>query len=825
MPELTFRHVVEGDKIAKRWITRSTLITGLLGLPVMPGCTDKQQPQIETKIPTALPESSIWIEPYGGEIAYDEDGTPYQKSRLIVKVKGGVSPDKVAEIAGTIGGKVSACASEFNIFGIDVTGSLDEAIELLAKVTDVEIAGKNYCVLKSNAWDNDLYQKGDTGYSDLWWSREIKLSEGLDVFQDYNSKNPITIAVIERSGFDLKNGDVPYIGNEKIDGAELFDSFPFVPKTYHWDFGDMDSDVTDNLPANDVYKNHGTNVALFAAAINNGIRTNGVAATKEFKILPLKYGQDNPIVEAGDLLSVLLALGYLSSIADKTDVKVVNMSFGTSLDPIRMALSKALFDPIVSSFNKRGIILVAAAGNYVSEALPGDHDPDACNNVPSVFEGVIAAGGTMAQFNLDSPDKVGEVVKERRDTGSKYSLNSKCLTISAPSSNILVYQDGKPSWTEGTSFAAAQVSGLVALIKSVKPDATLDEVVALLGGNNANFIVLDDDPDPSATGRILKRINVENTLRAILPVKSGLVCNTIASGVLAMRELAGRIAYSTPDGAQYIFDSSTATTTKVENRCTAYGVLVGNGGMICASEGAISANSVTSLETVTGKSYPPPSILKDKCSANTTANGGSAMLWDETFVFNCLDTQVSLYVSNLASGEMTLVAGMPTAGSFSLYGNGLAYTDKNDGKMKLYDISTSQTYDTGYGSYYPMISGTHILFSNIKPATEALTLIDMSEPTQPKATEIAVVSNNPGFYSPNLYTISGNLVAYQSIEGNTVIYNITSKEAKTLYLPQGSTPPLSVDDVQVDGKDYIMQTDGKNIFLLAQDGTLSSCKI
>jgi len=297
-------------------------------------------------------------------------------------------------------------------------------------------------------------------------------------------------------------------------------------------------------------------------------------------------------------------------------------------------------------------------------------------------------------------------------------------------------------------------------------------------------------------------------------------CSVIATGVTWVGEYGGKIGYGTSSG-QYLFDSG--TITKINNKCSQYGIIVGNGGMICASEGAISANSVTSLETVTGKSYPPPSILKDKCSANTTANGGSAVLWDETFVFNCLDTQVSLYVSNLASGEMTLVAGVPTAGSFSLYGNGLAYTDKNDGRMKLYDISTGQTYDTGYSSYYPLISGMKILFSNVKPATEALTLIDMSKPSQPKATEIAVVSNNPGFYSPNLYAISGNLVAYQSIEGDTMIYDIATKQAKTVYHLTGSKP-TDVHDIQVNGKSATMQVDGENVLLL-ESGTLSSCSL
>jgi subtilisin family serine protease len=124
--------------------------------------------------------------------------------------------------------------------------------------------------------------------------------------------------------------------------------------------------------------------------------------------------------------------------------QVLNMSFVGPRDPAVQAMIEAA--------QKRNAVIVAAAGNGGSSAPPA---------YPAAYPGVIAVTA------IDATDK--RYAHANRGT---------YIAISAPGVDILAPADGgRHAFLSGTSFAAAHVSGIVALLlersRSLQPEGAL----------------------------------------------------------------------------------------------------------------------------------------------------------------------------------------------------------------------------------------------------------------------------------------------------------------------------------------------------------------
>jgi subtilisin family serine protease len=123
--------------------------------------------------------------------------------------------------------------------------------------------------------------------------------------------------------------------------------------------------------------------------------------------------------------------------------KVINMSFAGPRDPlVQLALKKAY---------EKGIVLVAAAGNAGpnSEPLFPAADPD-----------VIAVTAT----------DVNDALLQQANRGAHISVAAPGVDVLVPAPNAQ-YQ-----LTTGTSVAAAEVSGVIALMLERRPDADPDSI-------------------------------------------------------------------------------------------------------------------------------------------------------------------------------------------------------------------------------------------------------------------------------------------------------------------------------------------------------------
>ena len=123
------------------------------------------------------------------------------------------------------------------------------------------------------------------------------------------------------------------------------------------------------------------------------------------------------------------------------------MSFAGPADP---AIHRSL-----EAARKKGIVLIAAAGNAGAKSPP---------LYPAADPNVIAVTAT------DADDKLFE-----------QSNRGRHIAMAAPGAQILVaIPDGGYEVSSGTSYSAAEVSGIVALMLERKPDLTPDKVRAIL---------------------------------------------------------------------------------------------------------------------------------------------------------------------------------------------------------------------------------------------------------------------------------------------------------------------------------------------------------
>ncbi|HEY4142521.1 MAG TPA: S8 family serine peptidase [Pseudolabrys sp.] len=145
----------------------------------------------------------------------------------------------------------------------------------------------------------------------------------------------------------------------------------------------------------------------------------------------------------GTTFSILKGLNF----AVANGARVINMSFAGPADP---AIHRSL-----EAARKKGIVLVAAAGNEGAKSPP---------MYPGADPNVIAVSATDAD----------DLILEQSNRGNY-------IAVAAPGSQIMVaIPDGGYEMSSGTSHAAAEVSGIVALMLEHKPGMTPDQARATL---------------------------------------------------------------------------------------------------------------------------------------------------------------------------------------------------------------------------------------------------------------------------------------------------------------------------------------------------------
>ena len=212
-----------------------------------------------------------------------------------------------------------------------------------------------------------------------------------------------------------------------------------------------------------VEEGHGTHVAgLVAAATGNRLGTSG--ACFDCTVIPYKISTfSTPGV--GDAKFVAdLTEALLASADDPSGV--VNMSLGTRRDhpPLRAA---------VDAVRARGKVVVAAAGND-QQQNPG------VNQYPAAYPGVVAVANTRPDDSINPSSSNGGFVDiAAPGTGVVSLWDSRLTAANTPQQFAPTHGTGYTNLT-GTSMSAPIVAGLAAMIRTVRPDLTADEVEGVM---------------------------------------------------------------------------------------------------------------------------------------------------------------------------------------------------------------------------------------------------------------------------------------------------------------------------------------------------------
>ncbi len=327
-----------------------------------------------------------------------------------------------------------------------------KALQKFQKRSDILFAQPNY-TYQASALPNDQLIASQKHLG------QIKATEG---WNSATSAKDVVIAVID-SGVDIGHPDLknnlwknPRETKNSIDS----DNNGYVDDINGWDFlegiADPRPKYYESTPEDSIGVQHGTMVAgIIASQGNNGIGTAGIAW--EAQLMTLRVLNH---IGIGNSETVTEALRY----AINNGADIINMSLvGTDYDPMVVDLLNQAYE--------KGIIVVAAAGNNGANLNALETYPVCYNQMGAAT--VIGVGAIDKDFN--------------RPNFSNYG--SDCVDIVAPGVNVYSTRFVGEGFTDqikykalfsGTSFAAPQVTGLVALMKQLKPDLNTEQALFFL---------------------------------------------------------------------------------------------------------------------------------------------------------------------------------------------------------------------------------------------------------------------------------------------------------------------------------------------------------
>lgn len=220
---------------------------------------------------------------------------------------------------------------------------------------------------------------------------------------------------------------------------------------YHSDLKVVDgvSFVQENLSngtidySYDDYLGHGTHVAGIISSQDNSLGTLGIAPNAE--IYAVKVFDASGESELSTLIE-----GIDWSITNKMDI--INLSLGSSSGSLALK-------EIIEKAASEDILVVASAGNDGYTEITDD-----TVSYPAYYDYAIAVAATDKDDNLASFSSIGPSVE-----------------VSAPGVDILsTYLLGEYAYMSGTSMAAPYVTGLLALLKEINPEASNAKLRELL---------------------------------------------------------------------------------------------------------------------------------------------------------------------------------------------------------------------------------------------------------------------------------------------------------------------------------------------------------
>ena len=396
--------------------------------------------------------------------------------RIIVKYRS--SPGTAAAVAtqrhatdvpaarfGVAMSRVRTTALGSQVLKMDRRISIDEATRLAA---DIAASDPNVEYAEPDRMMQKMFTPNDTRYNEQWHYFEATAGINAPAAWDKATGTGVVVGIV----------DTGYRPHADLSG-QILQGYDFISDTFVSNDGNgRDSDASDPGDAisagecgngeptqSEPSSWHGTHVAgTIAAKTNNSSGVAGVAFNA--RIVPARVlgkcgGYTSDIADA----IIWVSGGSVSGVpANANPAKVINISLGGD------GACDTTTQNAINSARSRGASVIVAAGNENRNASLDS--PANCSGVVTVAS-VNRSGGRSYFSNFGT---IVEVAAPGGDIRSS-SANGILSTLNAGSSS-----PGADSYAfyQGTSMATPHVVGVVALMLSVKPTLTPDQVTSIL---------------------------------------------------------------------------------------------------------------------------------------------------------------------------------------------------------------------------------------------------------------------------------------------------------------------------------------------------------
>ncbi len=284
---------------------------------------------------------------------------------------------------------------------------------------------------------------------------------------------------------------------------------------------------------------HGTMVSGVIGAVYNNPSSGGdesgyvAGVYPKAKLMGMKIlcGADN----TGTVGDAIEAIEY----AYEHGAHIINASWAIKSGGLGLetsgALGNASLKLAIQDAGNRGVLFVAAAGNNGIGASPGERDNDMIPVYPANYgteglDNVIAVAATSVCDGLYSPGRCDDQSPFNEKLSEMSHYGQGTVHLAAPGKDIVstawVYGISQPATVlmgDGTSFAAAHVSGCAALLQARRlappPVDRLTPRRAKLTPSELKSLLMDNgDPLSTLQGKTIsgKRLNCNKALKESL---------------------------------------------------------------------------------------------------------------------------------------------------------------------------------------------------------------------------------------------------------------------------------------------------------------------
>lgn len=271
----------------------------------------------------------------------------------------------------------------------------------------------------------------------------------------------------------------PDLDSQMVSGYDFVSSSASARDGDGWDADPSDmGDYSSSEPSSW----HGTHVSGIIAAAANTIGVVGVAPgvkVQMVRVLGADSGAESDLI-AG--LKWAAGISVAGAPANPTPAKVINLSMGTDKPtPCRIGSALSATEEALALVKAAGVTTITAAGNYnmpASYSYPGNCYPT-LNVGATGFSGDRAVYSNYSVLDQASGEYIGVDLSAPGGDHTDYMGSPDGTT-----GRILsTWNDGKTTignstydYMEGTSMAAPVVSGVVALVYSIKPNISFDDM-------------------------------------------------------------------------------------------------------------------------------------------------------------------------------------------------------------------------------------------------------------------------------------------------------------------------------------------------------------